>query len=77
LPKIVWNSFLYQEAFFNFKYATRVSALVAESVAALSLAYFLDTGEDWKIRRGAVWEKAFLEAASQLNRSLTNIHISR
>jgi hypothetical protein len=51
--------------------------MVAESVAALSLAYFLDTGEDWKIRRGAVWEKAFLEAASQLNRSLTNIHISR
>jgi hypothetical protein len=51
--------------------------MVAESVAALSLAYFLDTGEDWKIRRGAVWEKAFLEAASQLNSSLTNIHISR
>jgi hypothetical protein len=75
---MVWNLFLYQEAFDYFKFATtRVSAMVAESVAALSLAYFLDTGEDWKIRRGAVWEKAFLEAASQLNRSLTNIHISR
>jgi hypothetical protein len=68
---------LQEEAFKYLKFATRISALVEESVAALSLAYFLDTGEDWKIRRGAVWEKAFLEAASQLNSSLTNIHISR
>jgi hypothetical protein len=73
----LFGIFFYQEAFDYFKFATRVPALVAESVAALSLAYFLDTGEDWKIRRGAVWEKAFLETASQLNRSLTNIHISR
>jgi hypothetical protein len=49
----------------------------ADSVAAVSLAYFLDTGEEWKTRRGAAWEAAFLETARQLNETLPNIHVSR
>jgi hypothetical protein len=46
-------------------------------VTAVSLAYFLDTGEDWKIRRGVAWEAAFLNTARDLNSTLTNINITR
>ena len=46
-----------------------------EKVSAVSLAYFLDSEEEWKKERGLLWEDAFLKTVKIQN--LPNLNVTR
>ena len=50
---------------------------IIEGVEAVSLFYFLDTSEEWMVRRGSRWEAAFLASVQAAEAVLPSLRIYR